>query len=150
MRGAARRQLRSWSRNQKGAAAIDFAVVSIPLLVIAFGIMEFGRYIWVQEALQSTVSTVARCMGLSLANCSASGVYSASVTTAYAQTVAQQWGVTVPSANVALNAATSCPGMSGSTGYAEITISYAFSTVAASLIPALASKTISAKACFPN
>lgn len=39
--------------------------------------------------------------------------------------------------------------MTGSTSYALVTLTYPFSTVAASLIPALASKYATGQACYP-
>lgn len=39
----------------------------MPLFLILFGIIEYGGYIWAQEALQSTATVTARCVGLLLA-----------------------------------------------------------------------------------
>jgi Flp pilus assembly protein TadG len=141
--------LASLRRDQSGSSAVEFAAVCIPLMFFLFGILEFGRAIWVEEALQNTVSKVSRCIGMKLASCASSGTYSSSLTTTYAQTTAQSWGLTIPAGNITTSASTSCPGMSGSTSYAQVTISYALTNVAANLIPALATKTVSAQACFP-
>ena len=56
---------------------------------------------------------------------------------------------TLTTSNVSTTNATSCPGMTGSTSYALVTLTYPFSTVAASLVPALASKTVTGQACYP-
>jgi Flp pilus assembly protein TadG len=136
-------------RDQSGSSAIEFAAVCIPLMLFLFGILEFGRAIWIEEALQNTVSKVSRCIGMKLTSCASSGTYSSGLTTTYAQTTAQSWGLTIPAGNITTSASTSCPGMSGSTSYAQVTISYAFTGVAASLIPSLATKTVSAQACYP-
>ncbi|MDR3474292.1 MAG: pilus assembly protein [Devosia sp.] len=136
-------------RDERGTSALEFAIVAIPLMAFMFGILEFGRAIWIEEALQSTATTVARCMGLKLTGCASSGTYSATLTSAYAITVAQQWDVTLTTANISTTNATSCPGMTGSTSYALVTLTYPFSTVAASLVPALASKNVTGQACYP-
>ena len=78
-------------RDKTGATAVEFALVLTPLLLITFGIMEFGRAMWIEEALGATSSAVARCVGLTLPSCSASSAYSAAATTSYAQTNAQQY-----------------------------------------------------------
>jgi Flp pilus assembly protein TadG len=157
----------SLRRDESGASAIEFAVVSIPLMLFLFGIMEYGRAIWVEEALQNTVSTISRCIGLKVTQgssgcpssttgkldscgCANSAGYNSAYATTYAQQLAGKWGLTIPAANVTLNLSSYCPGMSASTQYAKVTITAPFSTVAAHLIPSLANKTLSATACFPN
>ncbi|WP_298424778.1 TadE family protein [Rhodoblastus sp.] len=142
--------LRKWRRSETGGATLEFALVSVPLLLVMFGVAEFGRSIWIQQALQNTSFKVARCAGLALASCAASGAYSASATLSYAETMAKQWGVTLGSSNVTLSHASSCPGQSGLTTFSMVTLTYPFSTVVAKLIPQLDGKTISASACFPN
>ena len=48
----------------RGAAAIEFGIVIVPLLLFMFGIIEFSRAFWAKEALQQTAVDTARCMGL--------------------------------------------------------------------------------------
>ena len=56
-----------FKRDTRGAAAIEFAIVIVPLLLFMFGIIEFSRAFWAKEALQQTAVDTARCMGLGLA-----------------------------------------------------------------------------------
>jgi hypothetical protein len=149
--------------DRQGGSAVEFAFVSIPLFLFLFGILEFGRAIWVDEALQSAASKTARCVGLKLSGpsgctgaacgCWSSGAYSSSLTTSYAQALAQSWGVTLPATTAAINvtttATTACGGSATGSSFAQVTLSYTFSTVAANLIPPLKSKALSAVACFP-
>ena len=53
---AAGNRLRRLERNEQGAELIEFALVSLLLLTLLFGIMEFGRAIWIYN----TVAHVAR------------------------------------------------------------------------------------------
>lgn len=149
-------------RDRRGASAVEFSIVCIPLLLFMFGIMEFGRAIFIEEALQNTASKVARCMGLKVTadadvsnlGCASSGATSpdSTLTIAYARAAAHKWGLTTTLVGVTplFAATTTCPGMAASAqSYVLVTITYPFSTVAAGLVPPLASKTITAQACYP-
>ena len=39
-------------RRARGATLIEFALVMLPLMTLIFGTIEFGRYFWVQHAIQ--------------------------------------------------------------------------------------------------
>lgn len=47
-------------RNREGAAAVEFALVSIPLFWMIFGMLEFGAMSLVQTSLDSAVAEVGR------------------------------------------------------------------------------------------
>jgi len=49
-------------RYQSGAAAIEFALVLIPLLVLAFGIVEYGRAIYHYDTLVKSVRSASRML----------------------------------------------------------------------------------------
>lgn len=150
-----------WRRDQNGASAVEFAIVSTPLLLFMFGILEFGRAIWIEQALQSTAARTARCIALKIPQTSAcsssningcgcydsSGNYSTSNTVTFAQYVAKQWGVTLTSSNITQSNQASC-NVSGSTSFAQATINYTFNPVT-TLIPGLQTKAMQSLACFP-
>jgi len=46
--------------NQRGAAAIEFALLLIPLMMIVTGIIEFGRAFWYYDALAKSTRDAAR------------------------------------------------------------------------------------------
>lgn len=46
--------------NQYGAAVVEFALVLIPLLVLAFGVVEFGRAIYHYDAVVKSVRSASR------------------------------------------------------------------------------------------
>jgi Flp pilus assembly protein TadG len=140
------RRLRRFGRAEGGAAAVEFAAVLGPLLLLIFGVFEFGRLLWVREALQETATAGARCMGMSASSCAASGAYSSANTTTFLQNTATGWGVTLTAANISLNSAAACAGVGD---FSQVTITYTFQTVVP-LIQPLISDPMSVNACFPN
>jgi hypothetical protein len=80
-----RRSPKTFRRCSSAATAIEFGMIFLPLVLVVFGIMEFGRAMWTREALQQTAIAGARCMGLVQTACGAAGVYSASQSATYVQ-----------------------------------------------------------------
>ena len=130
--------------DRRGVAAIEFAIVIVPLLLFMFGIIEFSRAYWAKEALQQTAVNTARCMGLGL---STAGCTSTSGGQAYAVSVGNTWGLTIPTSNVTITTATTCGGVSG---FVTVHITYTFHTVVPDLIAGLFNDTLYASACFPS
>jgi len=134
--------------NAAGTAAIEFAVVAPALLMVSFGIYEFGRWAWTLEALQESASSGARCVAIGEGACASGGAYSASNTVTYVQKVAAGWGLAVPAADITSTNSTSCGGVSG---FSQVGISYVFSTVVPKFIPVgTGGATLSLSSCFPN
>jgi Flp pilus assembly protein TadG len=50
----------AFSRGQSGAAAVEFAVVCLPMLLLALGIVEFGRALNVRNDLAYAADVAAR------------------------------------------------------------------------------------------
>lgn len=48
------------NRNQRGAALVEFAIVSTVFLTVLFGVLEFGRLLWTHNALQDAARRGAR------------------------------------------------------------------------------------------
>jgi Flp pilus assembly protein TadG len=145
------RRLRRFGRAEGGAAALEFAAVLGPLLLLIFGVFEFGRLLWVREALQETATAGARCMGMSASSCAASGSYSSANTTTYIENMANGWGVTLTASNIALNNNATCAGVTASNGFSSVTITYTFQSVVPTFISSLnGGKALTSTACFPN
>ncbi len=51
-------------RAERGTAATEFALVLPALLLLLLGIMEFGRFMWVDNTLRHAVQEGARCAAL--------------------------------------------------------------------------------------
>jgi Flp pilus assembly protein TadG len=128
----------------RGVAAVEFGLVIVPLLLFMFGIIEFSRAFWAKEALQQTAVDTARCMGLQV---STAGCTSISGGQAYAVSIGNTWGLTIPTANVTITTGTTCGGVPG---FVTVHITYTFNTVVPGLIAGLFGDTLRASACFPS
>lgn len=54
-------------RDQRGASAVEFAFVLVPLLVIVFGLIQYGLYFYSAQTGSNTVNAAAR--QISVGNC---------------------------------------------------------------------------------
>lgn len=134
------------ARDRSGGAAVEFGLIIGPLLLLLFGLVEFGRMLWTLNALQETAIAGARCMGVLSSSCASAGAYSATNASTYVQTLASTWGVTLAGSNISLNNAATCAGVSG---FSQVSITYTFQTFVP-LISSLLSDPLTATACFPN
>jgi Flp pilus assembly protein TadG len=128
---------------------VEFALVAPVFFALLFGIIEFGRALWTQLALQQTAIVAARCMAVPQSACASdiTYTYDATKTMTFIQQVANQWGVSLSSADIAQNNAANCGGESG---FAEVSLAISFRSVVPQLlnfpdggIP------LTATACFP-
>jgi Flp pilus assembly protein TadG len=83
LRATARR--RGLARDRNGNAAVEMALLGAPLFLFVFAIINTGYALWLQNALEYSVTQAARCATLNPSLCG-----SASQVTAYA---ADQAGV---------------------------------------------------------
>jgi Flp pilus assembly protein TadG len=142
--------LRTLGRAQHGAVMVEFALVAPIFLALLFGIFEFGRALWTQQALQQTAIVGARCMALPQSACASdvTYAYNSTKTMAYIQQVANQWGVSLTSADIAQNNAANCGGESG---FSEVSLAITFQSVVPRLLNLPGSGIpLTATACFPN
>jgi Flp pilus assembly protein TadG len=142
-------------RTRKAVAALEFALLATPLLLLVLGILEFGRLMWFREALQMTANQGARCMGVVATSCASNGVYDGPTTTTYIEHVANNWGITLVGANVSLvrpsTNANCLPTLTTPlTPMSEVTITYTFQTAVPQLFNMLIGKSLTSHACFPN
>jgi Flp pilus assembly protein TadG len=49
-------------RDERGASAVEFALIMIPFFVLIFGLIQYGWYFYVASNTSGAVSTVARKM----------------------------------------------------------------------------------------
>ncbi|MGH6986538.1 MAG: TadE/TadG family type IV pilus assembly protein [Caulobacteraceae bacterium] len=128
--------------------AVEFALVSPIFLLLVYGILEFGRALWVHNALQQTAIAGARCEGIEEGSIGSTAACNSQSVTTYIQGVGSGWGITIPAANITLNTNATCAGASN---FSEVTLSYTYQTVVPQLLGSLAGGIpMSADACFPN
>jgi Flp pilus assembly protein TadG len=122
--------LRAQTRDVRGSVAIEFALTAIVFLLFLFGIMESGRAMWLQSALNYSVAEAARCASINPTLCG---------TTSQIQSYASgQSGAGFESSIFFANTA-SCGN--------QVSASYPLALT----IPTLAiSVTLTAQACYPS
>lgn len=54
------RLARRREHGERGAATVEFALVSVPALILALGLIQFGWYFYVAETASGAASTVSR------------------------------------------------------------------------------------------
>lgn len=140
--------LRRLRADTSGAAAVEFAFVAIPLLLLIFGILEFGRALWDHNALQETAMAAARCEGISQGSfVTSTAACNGTTVTAYTQQVATGWGITVPTSGITATANTSCGGVSG---FSQVSLTYTFQSAVPQLLGVFnGGVPLTATACFP-
>jgi len=57
-------KLRNFGQFQNGVAAVEMAIILIPLLIIVAGLVEFGRTFWYYDALAKATRDGARLMSM--------------------------------------------------------------------------------------
>ncbi len=57
------------SRAKGGAGAVEFGLILPALAMTVMGVMEFGRTLWIQNALHYSVEQAARCASVDKNNC---------------------------------------------------------------------------------
>ena len=53
--------MRKFLKDTHGGALVEYALVSLPVLVFVFGIMQTAWIVWVDNLLQMSVDAAARC-----------------------------------------------------------------------------------------
>jgi hypothetical protein len=92
--------IRAFLLNSRGAVAIEFAAIALPLMLLLGGSVEISRYVWTRLALQDAASTGARCVGLRLEPCFVAGNMDTSGTVSLVQEQAAAWAIDIPDESV--------------------------------------------------
>jgi Flp pilus assembly protein TadG len=148
MRTSGRRGFLRFGRDERGATAVEFAMVAPFLIALFFGIFEFGRALWIQGILDYAVEQAARCEAINTTTCS-----SASATETFAG------GLSAP-----LPYASSCPvgqicpvytATAPACGY-KVSGTYAFNFLSIGSLPILGASplpttvTLTSQSCYPT
>ncbi len=136
--------LRRVAKAADGVETIEFALVSIPLLLLLFGVIELSRLYWTQSELQYAAEAAARCATLvqlsapNPASCGGSSVSNNAGIQDYA--ARQLLGMSVPSGSLSNFQVTAAP--CGN----QVSFSYTFNFIVGKLLPNR-SITLSTTAC---
>jgi Flp pilus assembly protein TadG len=63
---------RPFLRSEDGGAAVEFALISTPLFMLLFAILEISRAYYVQNSLSYSVEQAARCASIDTVTCGTS------------------------------------------------------------------------------
>lgn len=139
---------RMFCKDQRGAAAVEFALVAVPLLLVLFGIIEYGRLQWTRSAMESVANSGARCIGIGQVECSNSGVYDAGKARAFILATAEELSLQLLSSDIAVNNAATCNGVSG---FAEVSLTHTFETALPFIFGQMSTGVpLTAAVCFPH
>lgn len=134
--------IRAFLRNQRGAVAIEFAFIALPLMLLLGGSIEVGRYVWTRLALQDAASAGARCLGLQVAPCFDAGSMDMSGTVSLVREQGAAWAIAIPDSAITAEESRSCQGVDD---FARVGIQRQFSFV----LTILPDTSIDVEACFP-
>jgi Flp pilus assembly protein TadG len=120
------------SQDERGASALEFALLAPVFFLFIFGIIEFGIVFWTQVGLQHGAEMAARCASINTNLCPTNNP---STITGYA--IQQAYGLTLPASTFTY----STPACGN-----QVSATYSFVFVG---LPNLGPLTLTAQACFP-
>jgi Flp pilus assembly protein TadG len=120
------------ARDERGASALEFALIAPAFFLFIFGIIEFGLLFWTQIGLQHGAEMAARCASINANLCLTNNP---STITTYA--MQQAYGLTLPVSTFTYSTA-ACGN--------QVSATYSFAFVG---LPNLGPLTITAQSCFP-
>jgi len=118
---------------QRGAAAIEYALILPALLMFVFGIIDTGRVVWTYATLYRATEAAARCAAINTLDCG-----TAAQVQSYA--ASQAWGMTID--------ADAFKGTTEACGH-QVTGTYDFQFIIPLLNMPLGAVTLKATACYP-
>jgi Flp pilus assembly protein TadG len=131
--------IRALLRNRRGASAVEFALIAPVLIAFILLLIEGGRMLWTQQALQEVASATARCMALGVEGCE-----TPAAAAQFARARGPERGVSLAAATVTPLANQTCNGEGGMT---RVAIVLPF-RIAGGLLPGGPSE-LDASACYP-
>lgn len=115
-----------------GAVSVEFGFLILPMLVLIFGVMQFGMIIWTQTSMQYSVERAARCASVNKTLCGTS--------TQIQQYAATQMVAPGASSGNFTYTAVTCGN--------QVTASFTYNYLFQMFLPA--SVTLTAKSCYPT
>jgi Flp pilus assembly protein TadG len=124
------------SSDIRGVAAVEFALILLPLLLMVLGIIDGGRMLWTQNSLQYAVEQAARCAVVNTTTCG---------TTAQIQSYAASMVYGMSLSSSVFSSASPGPDC-GATKTREVSASYSYTP----LFPFPNNVTLTATSCRPT
>lgn len=134
--------IRACFLDRRGAVAIEFAAIALPLMLLLGGSVEISRYVWTRLALQDAASAGARCLGLRVAPCFNAETMDLNATVGLVREQATDWAIDIAEDAVTADAVDACEGVDG---FSRIGIRHRFTDV----LTILPDTWIEVEACFP-
>jgi Flp pilus assembly protein TadG len=143
----ARSRAQSAIGDRLGGALIEFAVAMPVFVMLLFGIFEFGRTLWIQNALHYSVQQAARCATVNVTLCGDGTNATEGQVQSYAAGLA---GAGIPTSAFCLNSGCTSPfptAPAACSGFNFVSATYALNLN----IPYMSlNPTLTAQACFPK
>lgn len=138
-----RRSICNHWAEQRGATAIEFALVIGPLILLLIGVIEAGRLMWVSHAMDEVAISGVRCIGIYSPDCAVGDDLAPERAVAHIQKMAAGWGVSLASEDISFEADAGC-GLT--TGFLRVALNVSFDSV----LPGLNGIELQSEACFPS
>jgi len=138
---------RSRARRRSGAATVEFALVVMVFLLLLLGELEFGRMIWIIQAMQVTGQQTARCVAIGSSACTSPAGYAVSLASAHGVVGLTTADVTIDNIPPAVTNATAC-NPPGSNVLVRVTLTLAFSSTLSVLFPTIDQNLVTVS-CYP-
>ena len=136
-------QICNFKRSQDGAAAVEFAIVSLLFITFVMAILEFSRLLWVKQAISDVAVRAARCATVGNADSSISCRNDPEVND-FAIAEAAAVGILLVRDQVTADLGVPCNGYIAN----QVEITFHFNSPVTGLIPSLL-QDISVVACYP-
>jgi Flp pilus assembly protein TadG len=120
-------------KNNHGAAAVEFALVALPVLLFMFGIMQTAYLVWADNMLHVSVDAAARCGGVNSTTSPCNGLGLANMQST-ANTVFR------PLSGATFSANATCTADNGSGLVGTYTVNFL----------QIVNLTLTARSCYPN
>ncbi len=118
--------------DDRGAAALEYAVVVPAFLTLSLGVMDLARLVWTQVTLDRTVQAAARCAVVNSTTCGSDAAIQTYAT-------GQAWGLTTSTTNFTVSHP-SC----GVTVSAQLAFQFVVPW------PTMTLSSLTASACYPK
>ena len=133
--------MRRLVQSERGAAAVEFALVAPLLFAFLFGLFEMSRAIWTKQVVQRAAHSTVRCLSIGMTECTTDAGLKE-----YLIEQAAAGSVRIVAANVAATKDVTCEGMARQN---QVTVTAPFTSVVPDLLPMVPTE-ISSTACFPD